>query len=63
MKHLCFRNLVLSNPDDFSFLGVATRLWPIGLWNTREIVSVTVNLNSGDIPRHFADAISAPKSL
>jgi hypothetical protein len=63
IKHLCFCNGSLSNADDFSFSGVAIRLRPIGLWNPHEIVSVTVNLNSIDISRHLADAISAPKSV
>jgi hypothetical protein len=49
--------------DDFSFWRVITCLRPIGLWNPHEIVSVTVNLNSIDISRDFADAISAPKSV
>ena len=62
-KPSCICNLALAIPDDFSFLGVATRLWPIGLWNPQEIVSVTVNLNSVDTSRYFADAISAPKSV
>jgi hypothetical protein len=43
--------------------GVATRLCPIGLWNGHEIFCVTVNVNSIDISRHFADAISALKSV
>jgi len=62
-KPSCFYNVSLSNPYDFSFLGVATRLWLIGLWNPHEIISVTVNLNSIIISRHFADAISALKSV
>jgi len=39
------------------------RLWTIGNWNPHEIVSVTVNLNSIHISRHFADAISALQSV
>jgi len=39
------------------------RLWPIGLWNPHEIVSVTVNLNAIDISKHFADAISVLPNL
>jgi len=50
--------LSLSNADDFLFFGVMMRLWPIGLCNPHEIVSVTVNLNSMDTARHFVDAIS-----
>ena len=45
------------------FVGVATRLWPIGLWNPHKIVTVTVNLISIGISRHFADAISDLKSV
>jgi len=32
-------------------------------WNQLGIVSAIVNLNWIDISRHFADAISAPKSV
>ena len=59
----CTCNSEFSSPYDFSFVGVATRLRRIGLWNAHEIVSVTVNLNSINISRHFADGISALKSV
>jgi len=59
----CIRDSEISSPEDFSFLGVPTHLSPIALWNRHEIVSVTVNLNKLNISRHFADAISAPKSV
>jgi hypothetical protein len=61
IKHLSICNLSLSNADDLSFSGVATHLWRIGLWNPHKILSATVNLNSIDISRHFADLISALK--
>ena len=37
IKHVCFCNRSLSNLDDFLFLGVATRLWPIGLSLLRSV--------------------------
>jgi len=62
-KPSCFCNGSLSNPYNFSFFGVAMRLWPIVLWNPLEIISVIINLNSINISRHFADAISALESV
>jgi hypothetical protein len=64
--HEFINNVYLSadhGKDNNSFLGVTTRLWLIGLWNPHKIVSATVNLNSIDLSRHFASAISAPKAV
>jgi len=59
----CFCNSYISSSYDVSIVGITMRLWPIGLWNPHKIVSVTVNLNSIDISRHFADTISALKTV
>jgi len=56
-------NLSQSIPENFSFVGVTSRLWPSGLWNPPEIVSVNIKLNSIDISRNIADAISALKPV
>jgi len=48
IKPLCFGNLWRPNPYNFSFLGGATRLWQIGLWNQIGIVSATVKLKLVD---------------